>query len=186
MPLFPPETPVAVLIDGRPLAAYVHAYLAGGRVFAPVTPLLTRLADRVWFDGDTLVFERDGRRIRVRVAPVFPGELDGTYVPAGPVLRALGDSVRYDARSRSLEVRTRAAQSVASPTPFNPAAPSVAPSAVFTPEPAVTPRPAVTGSPLPRRTPLPEVPLSVQRPPQDRDRPTRVRTRRASALRSHR
>jgi hypothetical protein len=174
-----------VLVDGRPLAAYVHAYLAGGRVFAPVIPLLAQLADRVWFDGDVLVVERAGRRVRVRVAPAFPDQLDGTYVPAGPVLRALGDAVRYDAGSRSLEVRTPA-RVVASPTPFNPTMPSVAPSVVFTPQPAVTPRPAVSGSPLPRRTPLPAVPLSAQRPPPDHDCPTRVRTHRASTPRSRR
>jgi hypothetical protein len=174
-----------VFIDGRPLAAYVHAYLAGGRVFAPVMPLLAQLADRVWFDGDVLVVERGGRRVRVRVAPVFPGQLDGTYVPAGPVLRALGDAVRYNGESRSLQVQTPA-RVVASPTPFDPTAPSVVPSTVFTAQPAVTPRPVVSGSPLPRRTPLPEATLSAQRPPQGHDRPTRVRTHRASAPRSHR
>jgi hypothetical protein len=144
-----------VVIDGRPLAAYGRAYLAGGRVFAPVAPLLTRLADGFWFEGETLVVERAGRRVRVRLAPVFSSQLAGAYVPAGPVLRALGASARYEQSGHRLIVSVPLRAVVASPTPFNPALPSIAPSAVFTPMPAATPRPIWTGSPLPRRTALP-------------------------------
>jgi hypothetical protein len=158
VPLFPPETPVTVLIDGRPLAAYVGAYVAGGRVFAPVSPLLTGLADRVWFDGGTLVIERGQRRVRVQLVPPRPAELNGTYVAAGAVLRALGASVRYEPASHRLIVRLPARGALASPTPFNPAAASAPPSTVFTPSPPSTPRPIWTGSPLPRRTPLPMPP----------------------------
>jgi hypothetical protein len=144
-----------VLIDGRPLAAYKHSYLAGGRVFTPVAPLLTRFADRIWFEDETLVLERAGRVVRVHVASAFPGTLNSTFVPAGPVLRALGASVHYQPTMHRLIVSTSARIVVASPTPFNPALPSVAPIEVFTPTPPVTPRPIWTGSPLPRRTALP-------------------------------
>lgn len=124
-------------------------------MYAPVAPLLTRLADRFWFDGDTLVVQRGARRVRIRLAPRFSGELNGAYLPVGPALRALGASVRYDPAAHRLVVTVSARAVVAVPTPFNPAVPSVAPSAVFTPAPPSTARPVWTGSPTPRRTGLP-------------------------------
>jgi len=158
VPTFPPPTPVSVFVDGRPLPAYVHAYAFGGRVYAPVSPLLTRLADRVWSQGDTLIITRGDARVRVVIARALPEQLNGEFVAVGPVLRALGASVRYDASRRSLIVHVPARAVVASPTPFNPSLPSVRPSAVFSPAVSPTPRPAWTGSPLPRRTPLPAPP----------------------------
>jgi len=155
VPLFPPGTLVTVVVDGRPIVGYAPAYLAGGRVFLPVAPLLTRLADRLWLDGDTLVIERGGRRVRVRVGPSDSGQLSAVYVPAGPVLRRLGVLVRYDPAGRRLVLSIPARASVASPAPFNPTLPSVAPGTVFTPMPVATPRPIWTGSPLARRTALP-------------------------------
>lgn len=146
--------PVAVVVDGRPLPAYVRAYVAGGRVFTPVTPLLTDLADRVWFEGDTLVIERKGRRVRVRLSPASASQLGGAYVPAGPTLRALGASVRYDPREHRLVIVTSRQEVIASPAPPGSTAP-VAPSTVFTPMPPATPRPVWSGSPAPRRTPVP-------------------------------
>lgn len=125
MPLFPPGTPVTVLVDGRPLAAYTRAYLIGNRVYAAVSPLLTRLADRLWVDGDVLVVERDGRRVRTL--------LQGGYVRAGVVLRGLGVPAHYEPAGHRLIVTTPLPAPVASPTPFNSAVPRVAPSAVFTP-----------------------------------------------------
>ncbi len=155
VPLFPPEAPVAVSVDGRPLSAYVRAYLSGGRVYVPVAPLLTGLADRLWFDGDTMVVQRAGRTVRIRLEPRFRAELRGAYVPAAAALRALGARVLYDGAHHRLTVTVSLRAVVASPTPFNAAAPSVAPSAVFTPFTPPTPRPLWTGSPMPRRTALP-------------------------------
>lgn len=160
MPLFPPGAPVTVIVEGRPLAAYVHAFLAGGRVYAPVSPLLVRLADRVWSEGDVLVIERGSVRVRVRLAPAVPLALDAAYVEVGPVLRAIGASVRYEAAAHRLVVHVGARTIIATPTPFDPTAPSVAPSPVFTPTVPPTPRPLWTGSPLPRRTALPEPPAN--------------------------
>jgi hypothetical protein len=154
VPLFPPGVPVTIVLDGRPLAAYVRAYVAGGRVFAPVAPLITRLADRLWFEGDTLVVVRNGRSVRVRLAPDAQS-LDAAYVPAGAALRALGATVRYEPNEHRLLVSIPPHAVVVSPTPFNAAAPQVTPNAVFTTVPPPTPRPVWTGSPLPRRTPLP-------------------------------
>jgi hypothetical protein len=144
-----------VLIDGRSLPAYARAYVFGGRVYVPVAPLLTHLADRLWFDGNTLVAQRGTRSVRIRIEPRYRGELNGAYVPAGPVLVALGASVRYDGEMHRLIVTVPTRAVVASPTPYNAAAPSVAPTAVFTPLEPQTPRPIWTGSPQPRRTALP-------------------------------
>jgi hypothetical protein len=132
----------------------VRAYLYAGRVLAPVRPLLTQVADRVWFEGDVLVVELRARRVRIPVAREMRGGLDALYVAAGPVLRGIGAQVSYDPVGRRLTVRSPG-QSVASPTPFNPPVPSPPPQSVFTPEPIATPRPVWSGSPLPRRTALP-------------------------------
>jgi len=154
VPLFPPGPPVTIVVDGRPLAAYVRAYLYAGRVLAPARPLLTQVADRLWFDGDMLVVERGARRVRVPVDRALRGRLDSLYVTVGPVLRGIGAQVSYDPVGRRMTVRSPG-QSLASPTPFNPALPSPPPHDVFTPEPIPTPRPVWSGSPLPRRTGLP-------------------------------
>lgn len=152
VPVFPPPAPVTMLVDGRPLATYFRAYVVDGRVFAPLEPLLLRLADRAWIEGSTLVIERDGRSVRV----LLPGgdRSEGAYVEAGPLVRRLGDAIVYDGRRRVLEVWTPGG-TVAAPTPYNASLPSAAPSTVFTPQPVPTPRPIWTGPPLPRRTPLP-------------------------------
>jgi hypothetical protein len=158
VPLFPPATPVTLTVDGRPLPAYVRAYVTEGRVFAPVSPLLTRLADRVWSEDGALVIQRGSKHIRVTVRTVSPAALNTIYVMVAPILRALGASVRYEPAGRRLIVLTPQRSAVTSPTPYNPWVPAVAPSAVFTTAPPATPRPVWTGSPLPRRTPLPASP----------------------------
>lgn len=155
MPLFPPQTPVAVWLDGKPLAAYVRAYVAAGRAYVPVFPVVTRVADRLWFEGNTLSIERRGVLVRVSAVPGPVPTLEGAYVAAGAVLRALGVTVHYDQAARRLDVRVPEGGLVSSPAPFDPARASVAPRTVFTPAPPVTPRPVWTGPPLPRRTPLP-------------------------------
>ncbi|MGA7201141.1 MAG: hypothetical protein WBX26_04875 [Candidatus Cybelea sp.] len=161
MPLFPP-VPVAILVDGRPLASYVRAYVADGRVLAPVAPLVTRLADRVWYEGDALFIERGTRRVRVRLGKTFPDQFDAAYIAIGPVLRALGASLCWEPKRRRLIVWLPQRGSVATPTPFEQGAPSAPPATVFTPSPPVTPRPIWTGSPLPRRTPLPLPPPRLE------------------------
>jgi hypothetical protein len=155
--VFPPGAPVTVSLDGRPLPSYVRAYVADGRVFAPVRPLLSHLADRLWFEGNVLVIVRDGRTVRIPLGARTPDALDSAFVTIVPVLHALGESVTYDARLRLLDVRTTRSYGIATEPPFVPG-PSASPRVVFTPEPIATPRPVWSGSPLPRRTPLPEPP----------------------------
>ena len=133
--------------------SYNGAYESRGRVYAPLRPFVTAFADRIWFEGDSLVIVRDGRTVRVRLAPLSPDALDCAYVPLATVLRSLGETVRYE--RGSVIVSRRATAVVETPTPFDPGAPSASPRTVFTPSPVATPRPVWTGSPLPRRTPLP-------------------------------
>lgn len=152
--VFPPGVPVVVEVAGRPLAAYHAAYLTGGRVYAPLNPYITSIADRMWYEGDTLVIARGSYQARITLAPRDPDTLASVYVPIAPIARELGAHVSYAAHR--LEIYPGVLP-LATPTPFNPALPSAAPSAVFTPTPAPTPRPVFTGVPLPRRTPIPVV-----------------------------
>ncbi len=153
MTVYPPP-PVSVRLDGRRIRAYTPVLAQDGRVVGPAAPLLSRVADRAWIADGRLIVVRDGRRVSVLLLPPVPTRLDHTYVALGPLLRELGLNVTYDARSRVLDVRELPPE-VATPTPFAPGAPQVAPNVVFTPTVTPTPRPVWTGSPLPRRTPLP-------------------------------
>ncbi len=155
VPVIPPPPPVTISIDGRLLMQYVRAYVSAGRVYAPVSPLLRRLADAVWFDGSRLVVRRAGRQLGVPLAGGSWAAPQSAFVEIAPVLRFLGDAVRYDAQSRRLDVRTPPPAPLDSPTPYQPQPQAQAPRAVFTPSPQPTTRPVWTGSPLPRRTPLP-------------------------------
>jgi len=155
--LFPPIATVAILVNGAPVATYVHPYEAHGEVFAPVRPFLTRFADRLWFDGGTLVIERGGRLVRVPLPARMPDALDRAYVAIAPILRALGERVEYDPQRRLVEVRSACSAPIAAPTPFVTLAHPIVPRAVFTPMPVATPRPVWTGPAIPRRTPIPRL-----------------------------
>ncbi len=165
VPVFPPAPTVTVVIDGRRLPQYARAFVAGGRVYAAASPLLRRVADRMWVDGGSFVVECNGRRVRVPIAAGRGDQPSTAYVAVGPLLRGLGDGVHYRAGARALDVRTRPAGAIATPTPFRGASQAVAPRAIFTPEPVPTTRPVWKGPPLPRRTPLPFPP---QRRPRGR------------------
>jgi len=155
MPILPLAVAVTVLLDGRPVAAYARAYVAAGRTYAPLAPYVTRIADRLEYRAGTLVIDRGARYARVALRSVTPDALDRQYVAIAPILRALGESVRYDSKARAVDVRTPQTASVATPVPFDPFAAQVAPHVVFTPAPIPTPRPVWHGPAMPRRTPLP-------------------------------
>ena len=145
---------MTVVLDGKTVRSYTGAFESAGRVYAPLRPFVTGIADSMWFDGDRLVIVREGRSVIVRIPSREPDALDHAYVPLAPILRALGEIVEYEPAGRVV-VRSPIAPVVATPTPFDPTAPSATPSPVFTPAPVATPRPVWTGSPLPRRTPIP-------------------------------
>lgn len=145
---------MTVVIDGRPIWSYNGAYEAAGRVYAPLRPFVTSIADRMWFEGNRLVIVRGGRSVRIPLPAREPDALDDAYVPLAGILRSLGETVQYEAAGRII-VRTPAKPVVVTPTPFDPLEPSASPRPVFTPVPTEAPRPVWSGSPLPRRTPLP-------------------------------
>jgi hypothetical protein len=131
---------VAVVIDGAIVPSVPTATLAMGRVLGP-PELIARFATRVqMLDDGELVVERNGRLCTARAQS---GDvLD--RVPLEPLVRCLGGSSVWDERGHA---------------PFDPSAPQVAPTTVFTPEPASpTPRAIASGSPRPRRTAIPVTP----------------------------
>jgi hypothetical protein len=152
---------VTVVLDGKTVHAYTGAFESAGRVYAPLRPFVTGIADAMWFDGDNLVIVRDGRSVIVRIPSREPDALDHAYIPLAPILRSLGEIVEYEPFGRVV-IRSPYQPVVATPTPFDPAAPSATPRPVFTPAAVATPRPVWTGSPLPRRTPIP-YPTTVPR-----------------------
>jgi len=152
VPVFPPVAAVVVLLDGRPIAAYNQAFERAGRVYVPVRPYVTALADRTWYVGDSLAIARDGRTVFIRMRPSAPDALDRAYVPLAAVARELGANVEF--RSGEIDIRTAPPAAVLAPTPI-PSNALAAPRVVFTPVPEPTLRPVWTGPALPRRTPLP-------------------------------
>lgn len=160
---------LTVMLDGEPVRSYNRPYIEAGHVMVPLDPYVTGLARSIEYDGQALIVRRGDvfAQVPMESAPP-PGRYQSTYVELAPIARTLGARVWFDARTRTLYVQTPRV-ALATPTPFNPAVPQVAPTAVFTPVPVQTPRPVVSGTPLPRRTPLP-----AQSPP-SRARPNRVR-----------
>lgn len=152
MPVFPPGVPVVVLVDGRRISAYNQAYANAGRIFAPVRPYVTALADRTWYDGDRLAITRDGHTVYVTLRATAADVPNGAYVPLAAVARELGARVEY--RRGELDIFTAPRAVIPAPTAVPPGA-LVAPRVVFTPMPVPTPRATWNGLALPRRTPLP-------------------------------
>ena len=146
--------PVAILLNGTPLRSYNRPYLLRGRIEAPVAPYLTRIADRIGYEGRVMIVVRGNAVVRLPTGVHDPKSLQALYVPIGEALRALGASVTFDAGRRVLEIQTRARAAVRTMPPFVTRTPLVLPTSVFTPEPVATARPVYTGSPHPRRTPI--------------------------------
>jgi hypothetical protein len=160
---------LTVMLDGHPVRSYNRPYIRGGHVMAPLEPYVTDIARTIEYDGRALIVRLGDlfAQVPMQSAPP-PGRYQNLYVELAPIARTLGARVWFDAQTQTLYVESPRV-ALATPTPFNPAVPRVAPSAVFTPAPAQTPRPVVSGTPLPRRTPIP-----VQSPP-GRARPSRAR-----------
>jgi len=146
--------PIAILLNGSPLRSYNPPYLIHGRIQAPVAPFLTRVADRIGYEGEVMIIVRGDSSVRVRTGPHDPKSLQAVYVPIAGVLRALGARITYDARRRVLDIQTGVHRLMQTMPPYQVASPVPPPTTVFTPEPVQTPRPAYTGTPHPRRTPI--------------------------------
>jgi hypothetical protein len=155
MAILPLVAGITVLLDGRRVSAYASAYVVAGRTYAPLAPYVTRVADRLEYEGRLLVVFRGPRHATIRLHDVAPDALDRQYVALAPALRELGATVSYDAVTHTIEVRSPPPAAIASPSPFDPLAPQQAPRVVFTPSPSPAPPIVWQGPAIPRRTPLP-------------------------------
>jgi len=143
---------VSVVVDGSFVPSVPPATLRGGRVIAPLE-LVVRIADRVESDGGVVTARRGARTCSVRALPAS----DPVQVVLAPLARCLGAvHIGWDGRTKTLSLAFGGPADVRTPAPFDPAAPQVAPTTLFTPEPGPpTPRVIDTGSPRPRRTAIP-------------------------------
>jgi len=153
---------VTIVLNGAIVPSFAPARISFGHVVGPLAPIASRIASRLAYvpaDG-MLIIEHAARRIVVPVAFV---DDDVPYVALGPVVRALGGSVSFDTRTKTMTISLADDRLIQTPQPFDPSAPQVAPTMVFTPEPPhPTPRATDTGSPQPRRTAIPAVPSQPQ------------------------
>lgn len=149
---------VTVIVNGAIVPSVASARIVGGRVVAPVAPIVVRLATRIAVDASRSRVAIDGNGARI-VVPIVYTEEDVPYVELAPVVAALGGSDTFDSRSKTLTIVLRPAGGIATPAPFDPDRPEVAPNPVFTPAPPpATPRAIESGVPRPRRTAIPAVP----------------------------
>ena len=153
---------VTIVLNGAIVPSFAPARISFGHVVGPLAPVVTRFASRVvYVPGDgTVVIERAAHRI---IVPVRLFEGDVPYVALAPVIRGLGGSATFDARTKTMTILLADERPIESPAPFDRRAPQVAPTSVFTPEPPrATPRAIDTGSPMPRRTAIPATPSQPQ------------------------
>jgi hypothetical protein len=156
---------VTVVVNGAVAASSAPARLAGGRVVAPLRPIVVRLTSQVTYDPDAGSVDVVRGSTHVRVSAAFVD--DGVpYVELAPLVKALGGSVSFDSPTKTLNVTLPSDGAIVTPAPFDPAQPQVSPTAVFTPAPPrATPRAPDSGAPRPRRTAIPVLPSQPQSPP---------------------
>lgn len=153
-----PSSAVTIVVNGTIVPSSTPARIVAGRVVAPLSPIVVRLAARTAYErtGGSVTIERDGVRFVVPVVYVEDGQ---PYVELGPVVRGIGGSAAFDSASKTLTIAVDSGGAIATPAPFDPAAPQVSPTVVFTPRPPPpTPRSTETGAPRPRRTAIPVLP----------------------------
>jgi hypothetical protein len=147
---------VAVVVDGTFVPSVPTASLRDGHVVGPAE-LIANFADRVEFGPAATITVRRGERA-CAAAPASAG--DPALYALAPLARCLGAHVRWDGAGKTLQLAFGdGPRVVRTLPPFDPNAPQVAPTRIFTPEPAPpTPRVIATGSPRPRRTAIPVTP----------------------------
>ena len=135
---------VVVVVNGTFVPSVPPASLRDGRVVGTLTAT---------------------RRERTCVARAVDAALE--LVELAPLARCLGaEHVAWDGRTKTLALAFEGPILLRTLPPFDPSAPQVAPTTVFTPEPpAAPPRAVDTGVPRPRRTAIPVTPSSLDPAP---------------------
>jgi hypothetical protein len=150
----PPE-----LVAGRAFVPY-HAFVeriarSGTTDDAAGTIAITGAAHRIVLTIGSRIALVDDTPTTIAAAP-FAGA-DDLYLPIAALAPVLDLRVRYDARTRELDIAARDTRELATPTPYALPAATVPPRRLFTPDPGPpTPRVQQREPPLSRRTPLPQ------------------------------
>ncbi len=170
------SVPVGIVVNGALVTGSTPASISGGVVVAPLDPYALALATRISqpSERDTVVVARGDRTLTLivgsRVAFAGPAQMHvplapylragNLMIPLAAVARALGATVAYDARTRTLAIdcpeaplATLAPATVAPVLQPSPAPPPDLPT--FAPTPTPAPQPTISGIPKPRRTPIP-------------------------------
>jgi hypothetical protein len=159
---------VTVVIAGHRVDASESAHLEGGIVVAPLDPFVRAFATTIveTEEGRRFTITRGSRMVsvtlgstdaiedgRIRALPAAPFAAPASsFVPLAAIARALGATVEYDGRSRTLAITT-APEPLVSMTPLGVyLTPTDAPT--FAPKETAAPAPRITGIPRPRRTPI--------------------------------
>ena len=144
---------MTVIVNGAVVPSAPPAALRAGHVVGPVE-LLARFADRIeTAPGGTVIVRRGDRSCRSQAV----NGREPALFELAPLARCLGaEHVAWDGPTKTLALTFDGPLTVRTLPPYDPAAPRVAPTTIFTPEPApATPRVIVTGLPRPRRTAIP-------------------------------
>lgn len=142
---------MGIVVDGVAVPSAPPAQLVAGHVVAS-PDLIAKIADRV------VVFP-DGGLNATRGSRACGAELRDGMTALAPLARCLGARVVWEAGAKTLALDFAGPRVVRTHAPFDPRAPQVAPTTIFTPEPPTpTPRVVATGVPHPRRTPIPATP----------------------------
>lgn len=161
---------VGIIVNGALVTGSTPALLVSGVVVAPLDPYVRALATRITVSAarGTIVIDRSGKAISLALGSRIAEEGSRTaelpiapYLRAGAVIiplrataQALGASVRYDARSRTLAIGVPELP-LTTLTPIRNTTPAPAGLPTFAPTPTPAPRPTISGIPKPRRTPIP-------------------------------
>ena len=165
--------PITIVLEGRALPTVTPVVMQGGTILAPLSSVADRIATAyARFPGGTIELRNGSHVVRLRsgtrrvsidgsnaVLPVAPLEtIEDVMIPLAAVARGLGESVTYDAATRTVFIRSLLLPKVLNMTPAPPVWPSPPPVEIFTPQPPKTPVPVVTPPVHPRRTPIPVIP----------------------------
>ena len=166
--------PVSVVINDRLVLSSRAPAIVAGAVMVPIDPFLLRLPGavmiapdgnevRISIRGEAIVVNVGRRAVQIgaRSIPVTAAPyaaFGATYVPLAPIVRALGGTATFAGRTKTLDVFLSGPVPLVTMTPYDPSAPRVAPTTLFSPVPTTTPRPVLTSIPRPRRTPVPAIP----------------------------